>query len=199
VVTDRPLFPGETAAAGTAVITVMDTSSLLAKLHIAQASAQKLRLGGTAQVQVPGIDDPVEATVSYISPALDPGSTTVEVWLKLRNEDGRFKVGTPVHAVMRGVTVPNALQIPTAALLPSEEGGATVVMIAGPDGAAHKRAVKTGIRTPESVQITSGISTSDNVITEGSYGLDDGTKITLGGEKGDEGGKGGAKDGGGKD
>ncbi|HSU20183.1 MAG TPA: efflux RND transporter periplasmic adaptor subunit [Acidobacteriaceae bacterium] len=186
VVTERPLFPGETAQAGTAVITVMDTSSLLAKLHIAQASAQKLRIGGSAQVQVPGIDDPVNATVSYISPALDPGSTTVEVWLKLPNRDGRFKVGTPVHAVMRGYTVPNALQIPTAALLPTEEGGGTVVMIAGSDGAAHKRAVKTGIRTPENVQIVSGLSQSDNVITEGSYGLDEGTKITLGGEKGDK-------------
>ena len=36
VVTDRPLFAGETAAAGAALITVMDTSSLLAKTHIAQ-------------------------------------------------------------------------------------------------------------------------------------------------------------------
>ena len=37
VVTDRPLFAGETAAAGTPLITVMDTSVLLAKTHIAQA------------------------------------------------------------------------------------------------------------------------------------------------------------------
>lgn len=187
VVTERPLFPGETAQAGTAVITVMDTSSLLAKLHIAQASAQKLALGGHAEVHVPGIGDPVDATVSYISPALDPGSTTIEVWLKLPNTDGRFKVGTPVHVVTQGVTVQNALQIPTSALLPGDEGGGTNVMVAGADGQAHKRAVKTGIRTPENVQILSGVSQSDNVITEGSYGLDEGTKITLGGDKGEAG------------
>ena len=34
-----------------------------------------------------------------ISPALDPGSTTVEVWLKIENKSGRLKVGTPVKAV----------------------------------------------------------------------------------------------------
>jgi HlyD family secretion protein len=34
VVTDRPLFAGETAQAGTPVVTVMDTSSLLAKIHL---------------------------------------------------------------------------------------------------------------------------------------------------------------------
>jgi multidrug efflux pump subunit AcrA (membrane-fusion protein) len=179
VVTDRPLFPGETAQAGTPVITVMDTSSLLAKLHIAQASAQKLQLGAPARIQIPGLDTPVKATVSLISPALDPGSTTVEVWLKLPNPDGRFKVGTPVHAVMRGTVVPNALQIPASALLPSEEGGGTLVMIAGADGSAHKRTVKVGIRTPDEVQITTGLTTADNVITQGSYGLDEGTKVTL--------------------
>ena len=44
VVTDRPLFAGETAAAGTPVITVMDTSALLAKLHLSQTQAQQLSL-----------------------------------------------------------------------------------------------------------------------------------------------------------
>ena len=102
VVTDRPLFPGETATAGSTVITVMDTSSLLAKLHLAQSNAQKLELGHQAEIRVPGMEMPVEATVSLISPALDPGSTTVEVWLKLPNKQGLLKVGTPVHAVIRG-------------------------------------------------------------------------------------------------
>ena len=48
VVTDRPLFAGETAAAGTPLITVMDTSALLAKTHIAQSLAQQLKVGDEA-------------------------------------------------------------------------------------------------------------------------------------------------------
>ena len=180
VVTDRPLFAGETAAAGSPVVTVMDTSFLLAKLHIAQASAQKLRLGGPAEIHVPGVDAPVAATVSLISPALDPGSTTVEVWLRLPNRDGLLRVGTPVHSVITGDTVNNALQVPAAALLPSQDGSSSVMVVGG-DGAAHKRVVKTGIRTADKVQITGGLSTADNVIVEGSYGLDEGTKVNLGG------------------
>ena len=178
VVTDRPLFAGETAAAGSPVITVMDTSSLLAKLHPAQATAQKLRLGGTAEVHVPGIIDPIHATVSFISPALDPGSTTVEVWLKLPNSGGTLKVGTPVHAVITGTTVPQALLIATSALLPTQDGSDSV-MVAGSDGQAHKKAVVIGLRTADTVQIKGGVSAADNVITEGSYGLDEGTKIKL--------------------
>ena len=48
VVTDRPLFAGETAAAGAPLITVMDTSTLLAKTHIAQSLAQQLKVGDEA-------------------------------------------------------------------------------------------------------------------------------------------------------
>jgi len=186
VVTDRPLFVGETAAAGAPIITVMDTSSLLAKLHLAQSAAQKLKPGGVAEVQVAGIEEPVKASVSFISPALDPGSTTVEVWLRLANADGSLKVGTPVHAVITGRTVQDALQVPASALLPSQDGSNSV-MIAGSDGLAHKRVVMVGIRTAKNLQVTQGLSTGDNVITEGSYGLDEGTKITLAADKSDEG------------
>ncbi len=179
VVTDRPLFPGETATAGAAVITVMDTSSLLAKLHLAQAAAQRLSVGHKADVHVPGIEDPLQATVSFISPTLDAGSTTVEVWLKLPNAEGHLKAGTPVHAVIVGRSIKDALQLPAKAIVPGEESGAAVMVI-GKDGAAHKRAVTIGIRTPDAVQIVSGVSTADNVITDGGYGLDEGTKVVDG-------------------
>ena len=93
VITDRPLFAGETAAAGAALVTVMDTSALIAKLHIAQVQAQQLALGAPATLTVPGVEQPVPAKVSLISPALDPGSTTVEVWLRVENAKGRAQGG----------------------------------------------------------------------------------------------------------
>lgn len=180
VVTERPLFPGETAAAGTPAITIMDISSLVAKLHIAQAAAQNLTVGGEAEIQVPGIEQPQTAMVSLISPTLDPGSTTVEVWLKLPNPGGRYKVGTAVHAVIHGYAIPNAVQLPPAAILPADDGS-TAVLVVGPDSIAHKRTVRIGIRTPDKVQILSGVTPGDLVVTEGGYGLDDGTRVVVGG------------------
>lgn len=181
VVTDRPLFPGETAAAGTPAITVMDTSSLIAKLHIAQSAAQQLRLGGPAKVFIPGIEEPQQASVSLISPALDPGSTTVEVWLRLPNPAGKYKVGTPVHAVIQGNTIPNAIQLPPSAILPGEDGGANVLVVSQ-DGTAHKRSVQIGLRTQSAAQIVSGVTPADLVVTEGGYGLDDGSKVKVSAE-----------------
>jgi RND family efflux transporter MFP subunit len=180
IVTDRPLFAGETAAAGAPLITVMDTSSLFAKLHISQMHAIQLKLGSPATLTIPGVDDPVPAEVTLISPALDPGSTTVEIWLKVKNSDGKYKVGTPVHATMRGRTASDALTIPAEAVQTAADGVTRLVTVIGDDSVAHKKEIKLGIVTPESAQVLDGLNATDNVITTGAYGLDDGTKVKIG-------------------
>lgn len=179
VVTDRPLFAGETAAAGAPLITVMETSALIAKAHIAQSLAQQMKIGDEATLSVPGVADPVPAKASLISPALDPGSTTVEVWLKADNKSGALKVGTPVKVSITGRTVESALKVPTSAILTAEDGSKSVMVI-GSDGAAHKKAVQLGIQDGDDVQITQGLTSSDMVITSGSYGLDEGAKVKVG-------------------
>ena len=185
VVTDRALFAGETVAAGSTLVTVMDTTSLLAKVHLAQSASQQVKVGDAATVALPGMDAPVPARVSLVSPALDPGSTTVEVWLRLENHDGALKVGTPVHTDMTGHTVPNALLVPAAALLTAQDGS-KYVMLLGPDGAAHKRPVKVGITDTDNAQVVNGLAPTDTVITGGAYGLDDGTKVKVGSAESDD-------------
>jgi HlyD family secretion protein len=179
VVSDRPLFAGETATTGSALITVMDTSSLLAKVHLSQTAAQRLSVGDEATVTIPGIDAPVPAKISLISPALDPGSTTVEVWLRVENKAGKFKAGTPVRSSITGRTVAKAIKVPLSAVITAQDGSKSVMVI-GPDGAAHKTPVELGINDDEDVQVTKGLNGSETVITVGAYGLDEGTKVKVG-------------------
>lgn len=179
VVTDRPLFAGETANSGTPLITVMDTSSLIAKVHLAQTVAQQLKVGDEASVLIPAVKQPVPAKVFLVSPALDPGSTTVEVWLRISNKGEKYKAGTPVRTSIKGKTVANALKVPLSAVLTAQDGSKSV-MVVGADGVAHKLAVELGIDDGEDVQVTKGLDASGTVITSGSYGLDDGTKVTIG-------------------
>lgn len=178
VVTDRSLFAGETAAAGTTLLTVMDTSALLAKVHIALAQAQLLTVGAAAELQIPGVSEPVPATISLVSPALDPGSTTVEVWLRLENPKGLYKVGTPVHASIVGRSAQNALLIPSSALLTAQDGS-RFVMVVGADQTARRRPVTVGLQDKGNVQISSGLSANDQVISVGGYALDEGTKVKV--------------------
>ena len=178
VVTDRSLFPGETANIGTPLVTVMDTSSLLAKVHLSQIVAQQLGLGDDASATIPGVDESVTGKVTLISPALDPGSTTVEVWLKVDNKAGKFKAGTPVRVSIVGRTIPNVVKIPLEAVLTAEDGSKSVMVVTG-DGTAHKLAVHLGINDGADVQVTQGLNGSETVITKGAYGLSDGTKVTV--------------------
>ncbi len=59
-------------------------------------------------------------------------------------------------------------------------------MVVGSDGAAHKKPVTLGITDGDDVQVLSGLSPSDMVITTGSYGLDDGTKVKVGPAEADD-------------
>ena len=179
IVTDRALFAGETAAAGSPLVTVMDTSALLAKVHLSQIVAQRLAVGDDAMVTVPGLAEPIPAKISLISPALDPGSTTVEVWLRIDNRSGTLKVGTPVRTSIVGRKIPGAIKIPLTAVQTAQDASKSV-MIMGSDGLAHRKSVTLGIQDGEEVQVISGIAIGDTVITEGAYGLDDGTKVKVG-------------------
>ena len=179
VVTDRPLFPGETANSGNTLVTVMDTSALLAKVHLSQTATQRLTVGDEASVVMPGMDDPVPAKITLISPALDPGSTTVEVWLRIENGSGKYKSGTPVRASISGRTVTQAIKVPLSAVLTDPDGSKSIMTV-GADGTAHKRAVQLGINDGKDVEVTHGISGSETVIITGAYGLDEGTKVQNG-------------------
>ena len=139
-----------------------------------------MKIGDDASICVPGIDDPVAAKVSLISPALDPGSTTIEIWLKVDNKAGTLKVGTPVKVSITGRTVENALEDSASRRCSPRRTAAKSVMVVGADSAAQKKTVTLGIHDGEDVQVLSGVTPADMVITTGAYGLDKGTKVKIG-------------------
>jgi nitrilase len=82
VVTDRPLYQGELATANQPILTVMNTSKLIAKAHVPQSEAVLLKVGDHAELNVQGVEEPIPGRVMLVSPALDPGSTTIEIWVE---------------------------------------------------------------------------------------------------------------------
>lgn len=182
VVTDRPLYPGQQAGAGTPLMTVMDVSQVVARIHIAPDQAALLHVGDQASLlAADGAEVP--AKVQLISPAVDPNSTTIEVWVQAVNPKGELRPGTSIRVRILARAVPNAVVIPTQAVLSGPDGG-VYVMRAGSDGQAHQVNVDTGmkgagINGENDTQILSGLKPGDKVITVGGYGLPDGTKISI--------------------
>jgi multidrug efflux pump subunit AcrA (membrane-fusion protein) len=187
VVTDRPLFPGEMAQAGQPLITVMDTSMLLAKVHLPQTQIAGLHVGDKAAVTVQGADQSADGSLSLISPALDPGSTTVEVWVKVPNKSGALKPGMPVHVAIEARTLKDITTVPTESVITNKSGG-TAVMVVGSDGLAHEREVKLGVTDGKDTQVLTGVQPGEIVVTTGAHSLEDKTKVEVGpAESGDSG------------
>ncbi len=178
VVTDRPLYPGEMATAGAPLITVMNLSHVIAKAHIPQAEAALLKVGDAATLSAAGLSQGISGKVTVVSPALDPNSTTVEIWVDAANPHQELRPGSSVHLAMLAQTIPDALTVPASAVL-TESDGTTSVMVIGNDGRAHQRDVKTGIRQDNQVQIISGVSPGERVVTVGAYGLPDNTRVQV--------------------
>jgi HlyD family secretion protein len=184
VVTDRPQYEGELATANQPLLTVMDTSRLIAKAHIAQSEAASLKVGNPAELRVAGLSDPVDGTVTLVSPALDPGSTTVEVWVESKKPNEAIKPGMTVQLRISARSVKDAMVVPVSAVFKNDEG-ADYVVLAGADGYAHFKTVSTGIRNGELVQITDGLKEGDPVITLGGYALPDKSHIKIEANPGD--------------
>jgi HlyD family secretion protein len=179
VVSDRAIFPGEMVSAGTPLLTVMDVSSVIARINIPQTEAAHLRVGQPARIAA--TDGAIQAPgkVTVVSPAVDPNATTVEVWVQAANPGERLRPGGTAHVTIMAETIPNAVVIPAAAVLPASSGGVSV-MVVGPDNVAHEHGIEIGVRTADKVQILKGAAPGDRVVVQGGDGLQDGAKVRIG-------------------
>jgi multidrug efflux pump subunit AcrA (membrane-fusion protein) len=178
VITDRPLYQGEMAAAGTPLITVMDVSRIVARAHIPEAQAESLKVGDPAEISSLDGKDKISGKVTIVSPALDPNSTTVEIWAEAKNPKGQFRAGASVNLTMVSKTAAEAIVVPKSALLVDPKEGSSV-MVVGSDSHAHQRKVQTGIQQDDRVEIVQGLKEGEVVVTVGAYGLPDNVKVTV--------------------
>jgi HlyD family secretion protein len=176
VVSDRPLNIGEMASSGSALLSIVDISRVVARANVPVHEAASIKIGRPATISGPG--GQLDGKVTVVSPAVDPNTTTVQVWVEALNPGERLKLGSTVQISVDAGEIPDAIVVPVSALLAAESGGEKI-MVAGSDGLAHEHSVQVGIRSGDDVQIVSGINPGDQVITEGGLGLDDKGKIHV--------------------
>ena len=82
VIADRPLYAGEMAAAGSPLLTVVNVSRVIARANVPVSQAASLKVGDTGVIAQTEAGIQVNGRVTVVSPAVDPNSTTVEVWVE---------------------------------------------------------------------------------------------------------------------
>jgi HlyD family secretion protein len=183
VITDRPMYAGEMANPSTPLLTVMDISQVIARANVPAEQLHFLKVGNQAAITTADSATELHGKVIVISSALEANSTTAEVWVRAANPGELLKPGTSVQVAIVAETVPDAIVIPTAAILPSEKGPGKVLVV-GSDSLAHEREIEIGIRQTDKVQVLKGLQPGEQVIVVGGLGLEDKAKVRV--EKAEE-------------
>ena len=189
IVSDRPVYPGDTPVPGTPIMSIVDISKVVARANIPVNQAAPIQVGKPATITGP--EGVLTGKVTVVSPAADPSTTTVQVWVEADNPGEKMKPGGTVRVSIRADLIKDTLLVPASALLNSDEGGEKVMVVTpgGKDGKqfiAHERKVSVGVREGNRVQILSGVQEGEKVITSGGLGVDDKAKVTIKSEDEDE-------------
>jgi HlyD family secretion protein len=177
VVADRLVYPGEMAAPGAPLVSIVDISQVVARANVPVKEAAAIKVGRPARISGPEGD--LAGKVTVVSPSVDPTTTTVQVWVQIPNPGEKLKPGGTVRVSIIAETLQNVIVVPAAALLNSDEGGQKVMVVTTNDSVAHERKVSVGIRQGDRVQIASGLQAGDQVVTSGGLGLEDKAKVAI--------------------
>lgn len=175
-VADRPVYPGDMPPSGTPLVSIVDISSVVARANIPVKEASAIKVGRPATISTS--DGDLAGKVTVVSPAVDPNTTTVQVWVQAANPGEKLKPGGTVTVSINAETLQDATLVSSSALLNSEEGGQMVIVVT-PDNIAHQHKVSVGVRQGINVQIISGVNEGDKVVVSGGLGLDDGSKVVI--------------------
>jgi HlyD family secretion protein len=181
IVTDQFQFEGEFAASGAKLVTISDISEVIVKAQFADTVVVNLKVGDPATIvptDIPG--EQMKGQVTLISRSSDPLNRTVEVWVNLGNGAGRLRANGAALVVVATNQTGDAIVVPASAVtLDATNENTGTVMVVDTANVAHETKVTVGIRTPQTMQITSGLQGGETVVIAGNYALPDGTKVEI--------------------
>lgn len=181
IVTEQYQYQGDFANPGTKLLTIADSRTLIAKTDVAEEVASTLKPGDRATVLPDDLPGRVyNGAVSLVGQGADPQSRSVEVWVRVPNPKGELRPNGIARLIISAQSVNNAVIVPSSAVtLDATNGNHGTVMVVDAQSVAHEVHVTIGIRDNQRTQITSGLSGGETVVTEGNYGLPDGTKVSV--------------------
>jgi membrane fusion protein (multidrug efflux system) len=169
---------GEFVQPGAPLFDLVSLDPIDVVFHLAELDSSRVALGQKVAVKVaPYPDRAFEATVAVISPTIDPATRTLRVKATLPNPDGTLRPGLFAHAdlgvaVRRGVAL-----LPAEAVLQRSSG--SVVFVVGAGDRVQRREVKLGAFHREGVEVESGVTPGETVVTRGHGGLIDGALVRV--------------------
>jgi cobalt-zinc-cadmium efflux system membrane fusion protein len=181
VVTRMAAVLGAPADAGQVLVEVADPSAFDVVLALGPTEAASIVPGKRVDLSAgdrAGGEAIGSGTVSSVGVAVDSGSRSVQIRVRVTTPARTLRLGESVLGTIAVETKPTAVVVPIEALVPGEEPGSYRVFVVDKTGTARAREVQVGGRTEAKAEIVEGLKGGESVVTQGAYGLEDSAKVT---------------------
>jgi len=175
VVTAKNVVQGARLTPADIPFELTDLSHVWALADVYEAELARVKVGqpGTLTLaSMPG--KTFRGRVVFVDPILDPKTRTAKLRLEVPNPKGELKPGTYGEAVIQG-PAHRGLLVPMDAVL--DAGTQKVAFVALGKGRFEPRAVTTGLRVGDQVEILSGLRSGDEVITRANFLVDSESRL----------------------
>lgn len=170
-VVERLVAPGQVLQAGaTQAFTISDTSTVWVLANVYQADLSYVRADDIVIVQTDAYPQTFHGRISYVSPALDPNTRTLQARIVVDNPGDKLKRDMYVNVTVTAGTIRDALAVPDAAILRNDENEPFVYVESSP-GQFGRRQVRIGQTEAGKTQVLSGLSPGETVVADGSLFL----------------------------
>jgi RND family efflux transporter MFP subunit len=169
----NPMMGGFSPTSG--VVTLMDFSQVKIEVDVSHQDVVRIKKGQPASMSVsafPGRLFP--GRVSVVNLTADPTTKKFHVEVTADNPGLMLRPNTFGEITIEVSSHEDALVIPQNAILENK-----FVFIVNVDNTVRRQEVTIGLENTDMVEILDGIEFGDRIVVEGSYGLDNGTKIAF--------------------
>lgn len=171
VVTSKSAVEGMRINAGEALYTITDLSQAWMITQVFERDLAQLELGNAASVSLDAFGtERFTGRIDYIYPTMDTATRSVPVRIVLDNPDGRLKPGMFGRAELATAERAPSLVAPASAVI--DTGDQVIVLVAQGEGRFAPRAVRTGLRQGDRIEILDGLSEGDSVVVSANFLID---------------------------
>lgn len=179
IVTKKPANAGDLATPGKPLLRIEGENNLQILTDIPEAMISSIKKGDILQATIPASNSHVSGVVTEVSPTADPSSRTTPIKIKI-NSTPQLRSGQFARVTL-ALEETETYTIPQSAILPYGQLERVFVV---QENRAQLRLVRTGVVFPGTdgqrrIEILSGLSEGENVITSGNKNLQSGQPLQI--------------------
>ena len=170
-IVERLVGPGQLLQGGaTQCFTISNTNTVWVLVNVYQSDLPFVHLGEQVEINTESYPDLFHGKISYIAPALDPNTRTLQARIVTQNPGKQLKKDMYVTALVKAGSIPDAITVPDAAVLRDTENLPFVYVQTNANQFA-RRGISLGQSNQGRAQITSGLKEGEHVVGDGSLFL----------------------------